>query len=221
VEKEKMDVRGIVEVAKDVDTFIPSGWKELGNAKGDLNKDGLEDEVVVAENVDYKNEDGALCNNYCPRKLLVLLQEKNGGYKLSAESDKAILLADEGGIWGDPYEGIKIENGFFLISFYGGSNWRWADSYRFRFQDGGWFMIGATSFGHFAGDECVDDKIDYNFLTGKKQEIKSNKWDRYLDLSDAELAMPCVRKELWSDIVNNKLTNLNDFTATDFELQKF
>jgi len=37
----------------------------------------------------------------------------------------------DGGIWGDPYENIKIENQRIIFAYYGGSNYRWAYIYTF------------------------------------------------------------------------------------------
>lgn len=82
-------------------------------------------------------------------------------------------------------------------------------------------MIGATSFNYFNVVDCVDKKVDYNFLTGKKQTITSNKWDTYLDDPEGWDAKPCVRPEVWADIANNELINLNNFKASDFVLLKF
>jgi len=219
---ENVVVNTVKSEAKNIDSFVPVGWKVLGTEEGDLNKDGLDDAVMVTEDVNYKTVAGTLCDQFsCPRRLLILFQTKNKGYELSTESDKAILLAGEGGIFGDPFAGIEIENGSFLINFYGGSAWRWSNSYRFRYQDSAWFLIGATSFNYFNVVDCVDDKVDYNFLTGRKQEIKSNKWDIYLQSSDGEEDKSCSREEVWSDINNNRLINLNKFVASGFDLSQY
>ena len=215
-------VNNITKEIKNIEYFIPNGWEVLQTENGDLNKDGLADAVIVAEDVNYKNVDGSSCGEFsCPRRILILFQTKNGEYELSIKSDKAILLAGEGGIFGDPFAGVKIENGSLLISFYGGSAWRWSRSYRFRYQDGGWFLIGATLNSYWNVVDCVDDKVDYNFLTGRKQEIKSSNWDNYATALDGQKDKSCSREEKWSDINNDKLINLNDFTASSFDLSSF
>ena len=40
--------------------------------------------------------------------------------------------ADEGGVWGDPFEGLTIENGVLTIRLYGGNAWRWGYQYQFQ-----------------------------------------------------------------------------------------
>lgn len=205
---------------KSVESFIPNGWKIIQEIEDDLNKDSLKDTVVVIENVDQKLEDGSLCekNNECPRSILVLFQKSGENYELSIRSDKAILLANEGGVFGDPYDAIKVDNGSLLINFYGGSNWRWSNSYRFRYQNNDWFLIGATLYEYFNVYSCVDKKTDINFLTGKKQEITSNKWNNYYNQNDNE---PCIRNEEWFNIKDNKLIKLSDFKANSFNLNIF
>ena len=41
--------------AKNVNGFVPTGWKTILSAKGDLNNDKLEDTVVVIEKDDKTN----------------------------------------------------------------------------------------------------------------------------------------------------------------------
>ncbi|MFD1909263.1 hypothetical protein ACFTAO_05800 [Paenibacillus rhizoplanae] len=53
-----------------------------------------------------------------------------------------------------------------MVSDYGGSNWRWYNKYRFRYQDKDWFLIGATSGSYFTGAATMDqaDEDDINFF---------------------------------------------------------
>jgi len=72
-------------------------------------------------------------------QIKVVFRQKDGSYELSLTSDKAILLANEGGAFGDPLEGVEISNGSVLLKFdggssYGGSVWWWDNKYRFRYQ---------------------------------------------------------------------------------------
>ena len=127
--------------SQNIESFIPEGWRLIAKAEGDLNKDNLIDiAAVIEQEVQNLSPEEAAA-----RILLIALQKDNEVYELSIQSDKAILRADEGGIFGDPfYEGLSVDRGSLLISFYGGSNWRWGRVYRFRYQDNGWYLIGAT-----------------------------------------------------------------------------
>lgn len=150
-------------------SLIPEGWviveKSEGapvQAIGDLNKDEIDDMAVIIE-----EEKGA--EEQAPqRAILIAFGKGNNEYSLSIVAEKAILKADAGGVWGDPLEGISIDRGSVLISFYGGSNHRWYATYRFRFQDQDWYLIGATLGSYHTGRTTIEnaDEEDYNLLTG-------------------------------------------------------
>lgn len=155
------------EKKNDIYSLIPSGWRLLSKEKpvfveGDLNKDGLNDAAAVIEKL--KSEmDGSP-----QRALIIAFRNKDNSYKLSIIADQIILKADEGGIWGDPFDSISIDRGSVVISHYGGSNWRWSSTYRFRFQDNDWYLIGATTGEYFIGNAAKEEakEQDYNLLTG-------------------------------------------------------
>ncbi|WP_405108017.1 hypothetical protein MHH28_28395 [Paenibacillus sp. FSL K6-1217] len=155
--------------AQSMNALIPAGWHilepylgEKALAKGDLNKDGISDLAMVIEKNSVKGEAS-------PRSLLIAFGGKNNTYTLSIIADHVILQADEGGIWGDPFESITIDRGSVLVSDYGGSNWRWYNKYRFRYQDQDWFLIGSTSGTYFTGAVTMEqaDENDINYLTGQ------------------------------------------------------
>lgn len=153
----------------DIGSFIPKGWHILEKVKGqpakvggDLNSDGINDVAMVIEK---NGETGAQA---LPRSLMILLGNKQKSYSISVIATKAVLLSNEGGVFGDPFENITIDRGSVLLSFYGGSNYRWFSYYRFRFQDNGWYLIGATLGSYYNATTTRDkaDTEDYNLLTG-------------------------------------------------------
>jgi len=162
--------------AKRINDFIPKGWKINYKIEGDLNKDKLIDFAAVIEQ-NFKYEVGS---EAAPERILIIAfrQKDNNSYKLSIQSSKAILLANDGGVFGDPfYEGLSIKNGTLVLDFYGGSIDRWGLTYKFRYQNSGWFMIGATVLSMNVGDghETIED---YNLSTGKaivSKGIEGNK----------------------------------------------
>lgn len=169
------------ELKKDLLSLIPDGWRILERvegkpekAEGDLNKDGIDDIAVVIEEI---RESGDVTPS---RMLLIAFGNNDNTYTLSVKAENAILKSDAGGVWGDPLENISIDRGSILINFYGGSNWRWYSSYRFRFQDNDWYLIGATLGTYFTGNATIDeaDEEDYNLLTGdfisKKRDESGN-----------------------------------------------
>ncbi|NGZ77676.1 hypothetical protein [Saccharibacillus alkalitolerans] len=148
--------------------LIPAGWHALkqpnggiARAEGDLNKDGIPDLALV---IQQDGEEGEAM----PRRLLLAFGEKGGGYRLSAIADHVVLSADEGGVWGDPFHGVTVEQGAVVIRHEGGSNDRWYNTYRFRYQGGDWKLIGATVGSYFTGAQTAEsaDEDDCNLATG-------------------------------------------------------
>ncbi|MEK5034294.1 hypothetical protein MKY96_22800 [Paenibacillus sp. FSL R7-0302] len=155
--------------ADNINALIPAGWHilepfqdEKAIAEGDLNKDGIADVAAVIEKDAGKDEAS-------PRSLLIAFGSKNNTYTLSIIAKNVILQSDEGGIWGDPFDSLTIDRGSVLVSDYGGSNWRWYNKYRFRYQDHDWFLIGSTSGTYFTGAVTMEqaDEDDINYLTGQ------------------------------------------------------
>ena len=159
------------ETGASLDAFVPSGWKVLGQAKGDLDKDGVDDIAAVIERQEgVEHVPG--CDKWrtesarSPRSLILLIGEEGGGYALSARDNHIVLRSDEGGVFGDPFYEIGIERGAVVLNHYGGSAWRWAHVHRFRYQDGGWYLIGYTDTSHHTLSQ-FERVYDFNVTTGK------------------------------------------------------
>lgn len=152
-----------------INSIIPGGWYilehrfkgELAIAEGDLNKDGILDIATVIEKTVFDQSTP-------PRSLLIAFGNKDSTYSTSIIADKVILEADAGGVWGDPFDSLIIDRGSVVVSDYGGSNWRWYNKYRFRYQDNDWFLIGATMGNYHNVVKTIDeaDEDDINLLTG-------------------------------------------------------
>ncbi len=152
----------------EISELIPNGWHILEKVEGDLNEDNINDIAVVIEGTSEVEEEAP------NRELLIAFGNKDGTYILSTKAESAILRADEGGVWGDPFEGISIDRESILISFYGGSNWRWYGKYRFRYQDNDWYLIGATVGSFHTSTNEYTNEMDYNLLTGEYIEKKAD-----------------------------------------------
>ena len=106
--------------AKTVNDFIPKGWKKILTTNGDLNKDKLEDTVIVIEKEDKKNikkNDGFGPEelNLNPRILLVLFKGKDGTYSLAISSSLSLFKSPLA-IKFEPFSSFKIFHPFGIKS---------------------------------------------------------------------------------------------------------
>lgn len=160
--------------------YIPENFAILKSATGDLNQDGILDVALVLHQL---GEDTIVPvgRDYVPRPLLLFLKNENGEYSLVTQNDKAVYCYDCGGIFGDPFYEVTIENGVFTIYHYGGSNWRWTRDLTFKYDknEQDWFLHREelTSFSVFELDDA-----DTTLNTPKEfGRIRLEEFDAYLD----------------------------------------
>jgi hypothetical protein len=184
---------------KDINSFIPSGWTLLDSTQGDLNKDNHNDLVLIIQHKDsvtiIKNEfdynDTVLTQ---PRVLIILFHNQTANqYQLVEQSNSFILNHDNPNME-EPYQDISISKGVLKIDFqifmnmggWGMSN----NSYKFRYQDNQFVLIGADYNSVNRGSGETEDR-SYNFLTKKvkvatgtiENDKQKNVW-RTIDLKE-------------------------------------
>lgn len=149
--------------------FIPKDYDTLSIVQGDLNKDGLPDIAMVLA---HQKEIAYEMEGEPPRLLVILFKNKNG-YQLADASEQAIMCLHCGGVFGDPFQGISIQNNILTIQHYGGSAWRWSYNYDFRFQKNNFYLIWQSSSSYWNVKYCdkldefaATEYIEENFLTG-------------------------------------------------------
>lgn len=164
--------------AKTIDDFIPKGWKRISSTNGDLNKDKLEDAVIVIEKEDKKNikKNDSLGSDYLnlnPRILLVLFKQKDGTYTLVSKNDKGFIPSpnsEDEPTLEDTFDSISIKNNTFRINFnyfYSAGSWGTSQTnYIFRYQNNKFELIGfsESSFMRNSGEE---EELSINFSTNK------------------------------------------------------
>lgn len=192
---ELQNINEFIQYTVDLSTFVPEGWHLLDSIEestviGDLNKDEIQDIAFVIERTATESEAP-------PRMLIIIKGNKDNSYSLLVKVEKAILRADEGGIMGDPFMGLGIDRGSLLISHYGGSAWRWGNTYRFRYQEDGFYLIGATEDWFHAVSGAGRIYEDINLLTGDYIRIETDDNG--------------VEKKIKSNRGRKKLVNLVDF----------
>ncbi len=138
---------------------IPSDWEVLDEQYGDLNKDSISDAAIIIQ------EKGEGTGEYGKRRtIMVFFKGKDGGYKLVSRGETSIMGDQAGGMMGDPYQSMKIIKNVIVLDFWGGSRDKWGLTHRYRFQNGDFYLIGATNQG---GDGITNYNYDYNVSTGK------------------------------------------------------
>jgi hypothetical protein len=163
-----------------ISKFIPDSYEVLDSISGDLNLDNYTDLILILKKHDEENTSDVI-ENPEKRPLLILIGKDNGGYELAAKSNTTVYCYNCGGMMGDPYQGVTINNGYFSVEHYGGSAWRWSRiiTYKFSKSDNHWFLHrdGGESF-HVSEPE----KSESNMRTKKDfGKIKFEDFDIFED----------------------------------------
>jgi hypothetical protein len=170
----------IPEKGKTIESFIPKGFDTIATARGDLNKDQVTDYAIVMGSLSEGKQDSGFeeLDSLSPRLLIVLIKDGDE-WKLAAKSESAILCKSCGGVFGDPFAGIEIKSGILIVDHYGGSNWRWSYTHKFRYQKDDVYLIGQTTLSYWDVAQCEKlnefagtEYEDVNFLTGQYQKKK-------------------------------------------------
>lgn len=146
------------------------------------------------------------------KKLLVIEHKDNVNY-LIANNENAVMQEDEGGVYGDPYDGISIEDDQLVMRYYGGSaSWRWIRELYFDIGDED-IMLSKYKFYYFHAN--VDNQED--ILKSKGGHIKEldfirgNKIDKKNNNNKVKLQTEKMKKYVF---------NIIDFNISDF-IEKF
>lgn len=198
-------------------TEIPTGWHVFASVKGELSKDELVDYAIIIE----KNTDephkltrfhiisvAPYINSHAtfeeesfraPRRLLAYIGLDNAQFVKKLDHSDWVERADFGGMFGDSFDGLEINNGSILLKAFGGSREKWQRSMRIRFQENNWRLIGLT-------DRMVDgmtlksEEFDRNLLNYK---VKVIKWDQdektedYWDVIDDKTKIYLSNSATW------------------------
>lgn len=116
-----------------MDEALPKGMHILDSCQGDIGNDNKQDIIVVLEY--WKEYPASDSDEYLlvkdHRVVCVFTEKESGTWDCTGMNKELVLASDAGGIFGDPYNGIEIQDGFLTVSDYGGSAWRWGDDFTF------------------------------------------------------------------------------------------
>ena len=177
---------------KQFERYIPSQHKLFELLKGDLNKDGIPDIILITKKVDPKNwaiQQGSGEKVDRNRRGIIVLINRNGKYQKLIQNLSAFSSENEdGGVYYAPDLMTEIHNNFLLISYLHGRYGNWG--YKFRIENNDMRLIGYDSYSNRGPIQETHTSI--NFMTNKKL-FKDN-----LNKSDEELAPKY--KEKWSKV---------------------
>jgi hypothetical protein len=172
---------------KTIEEFVPRNWKILQKATGDLNKDDLNDIVVVLQETDpskiklLKSEEVADDTVDSNRRILIVLFQDSitNSYVLKGQTN-TFVLGRYSSTMSDPFQGIGISKGKLIIEFflwYSAGSWYQTNlAYIFRFQKGQMTLIGAE-YNEVHRGTSEGTNRSFNFSTKKMSETKSKLGD--------------------------------------------
>ncbi len=179
----------------------------------DFDGDGITDLVVIFEqNPRLLDDNGQACSHedwqtgcrieYGPRTLQFWNGQKNGKlYNLVSENNKIVLGADEGGVFGEPLLGLSLnKKGSLILSFYGGSAWRWSMDFTFQFRKNDLFLIGYDDYSGWTGDGRSETSST-NYLTGTVVKSKAKSGNAKTHYSTSKI--PVQPLQSLSEVTSN------------------
>ena len=157
---------------------VPNGW-DIQSATGDLNKDGIEDFVLIVRPNDpahIKTRDDGFEYNFNPLFLAVYFGSPSGVYKrfkvwhdtVSGREDEYTDITNELSITPKGAIDISVSSWSSMgTAATGGS------TYRYRFQSGDFYLIGEESswLNRMTGE---GESTSINYLTGQKEITTGN-----------------------------------------------
>lgn len=194
---------------KEPSDFIPKGYAEFKKYSGDLNKDGLEDCVLIIKKTDSTN---VVMNRFDKkvdrnRRGIIVLFKNANGYELADKNLECFSSENEdGGVYFAPELWIEIKDNKLYIHYGHGRYGYW--KYTFRFQKSNFELIGYDSSSNRG--PVTNRETSINFLTKKK--LTKENTNENAEGGDE------IFKENWYDIeIDNliKLSEIKDFDELD------
>ncbi len=161
--------------ADSLQEIIPKGYEIRDSVSGNLNNDQFNDMIFVLK---VSNEDSlASKSEVTVKREAIILYGTAKGYSIVARNMNAVYCATCGGVMGDPFVGLTIENECFSISHYGGSSWRWGRVSTFSKNRAGKWILSQDEDETFSVHNLDSSEIktttpnDFGVITFEKFDI--------------------------------------------------
>lgn len=174
-----ISVYGQVELKQNPTDFIPKNYVIFEKTIGDLNKDGLEDQILIIKGTDTNQiitdkYRGRLDRN---RRGIIVLFNKGGHYELAVENHDCFSSENEpGGVYFAPELSIGINKGNFYVHYYHGRYGNWQYTFGFRNSDFELISYESTYRSSFESNHGANHDIafdeKYVDLLNKKKIVK-------------------------------------------------
>lgn len=203
-----------IELKKNPSDYLPKGFIQVEKMEGDLNKDGMNDCVLLIKGTKKEmivevEDQGKLDRN---RRGIIVLLKHEGGYEQLVKNESCFSSENEdGGVYFPPELSLAIKKGNLLVEYGHGRYGYW--SYTFRHSNGHMELIGYDNSENQG--PVVMRETSINFLTKKKQ-VKENTNENAEESGDE------VFEETWSKIKINQLLKLSEITDfDDLDMSKY
>lgn len=205
-------VFGQVGIKQNPTDFLPKGYIVFETIYGDLNKDGIDDCVLIIKGTDTSKivtdiYRGKLDRN---RRGIIVLFEKNGQYELAMKNLECFSSENEdGGVYFAPELSIEINKGNLYFHYGHGRYGYW--KYTFRFQNSDFELIGYDVSEHRG--PVINSETSINFSTKIKQEkVNTNE-----NAGSGEEVFKTTSKKIKIDKLL-RLSNIKDFDEIDLSV---
>ena len=199
--------------------FIPKGYKLFEKISGDLNKDGLEDCVLI---IKATRKDGFVKNSFDKvvdrnRRGIIVLFSEEKGYKVAVKNYNCFSSENEdGGNYFSPELGVIIKDSKLYLHYYHGRYGYW--EYCFRYQNSDFMLIGYEA-SHDRGPVALFT-TSINFLTGVEYDDENINAYNFNADSDDDSEIDEVFKRTVVKLKKKplmKLSEIEDFDELRFE----
>ncbi|MBW1653919.1 hypothetical protein [Flavobacterium quisquiliarum] len=132
---------------KDIDPnlkgFVPKDYNVIAMKKGNLNLDKFEDCIMVLRKKTETTTSNMNEEKPDKRPLLILLGQEDKSYKLVSKNENVAYCIDCAGVFGDPFVGIAIKNGFFSMehAIAGGHHWQQIITFKYNKTKRNWYLF--------------------------------------------------------------------------------